>query len=155
MEAQHEADNRSAPNVDENIELLAQAGELIRSGFVDRDNHPFADDCVFHFFNPQLPDLAGDYHGIDGIAHLFERLADLSENGFRQVHHSLTPCGDELLVAFVTNTVGFEGTDVDVDAVAVWQVFDGKIREVWDIPAVNTVRPHQSAGVYGSRTHLT
>ena len=131
-------------NVDTNIELLVQAGELIRSGFAKSDDHPFADDFVFHFFNSQLPDLDGDYHGFDGIADLFERLGELGETGFRQVHHSLTPCGDELLVAFVTNTVGFDGTTIDVDAVVVWRVFGGKIHEAWDIPAVNTVRPHRS-----------
>ena len=132
-------------DVDANFEALVQAGELIRSGFADRDNHPFADDFVFHFVNPQLPDLDGDYHGFDGIADLFERLGELSETGFRQVHHSLTPCGDELLVAFVTNTLSIDGTMIDVDAVVVWRVFDGKIHEAWDIPAVNTVRPHQPA----------
>ena len=64
-------------NLDRNIELVKQAGDLIRSGFVERDNYPFADDFVFHFFNPQLPDLAGDYHGFDDIADLFGRLAEL------------------------------------------------------------------------------
>ena len=53
--------------------------------------HPFADDFVFHFFNPQLPDLAGDYHGFDGVADLFERLNQLSETGFHKVPHSLIP----------------------------------------------------------------
>ena len=125
-----------------NLDLLGQAGELIRTGFADRNDHPFADNFVFHFFNPQLPDLAGDYHGFDGMADLFERLGALSETGFRQKHHSLTPCGDELLVAFVTNTLSFGGNTIDVDAVVVWRVFGGKIHEAWDIPAVNTVRPH-------------
>jgi len=124
-----------------NHELVAQAGRLIQSGFADRDNHPFADDFVFHFFNPQLPDLAGDYHGFDGIADLFTRLGELSETGFRNVPHSLTPYGDELLVAFATNTVSFNGTMIDVDAVVVWRVFGGQIHEAWDIPAINTVRP--------------
>ena len=132
-------------NVDANLEALAQVGELIRTGFADRDDHPLADDFVFHFFNAQLPDLNGDHHGFDGIAELFARLDELSDSGFRQVHHSLTPCGDELLVAFVTNTVGFDGTDIDVDAVVVWRVFDGQVHEAWDIPAVNTVRPAPSA----------
>lgn len=126
-----------------NVDALVQAGELIKSGFADHDNHPFADDFVFHFFNPQLPDLDGDYHGFDGIADLFKRLAELSETGFRQVHHSLTPCGDELFVAFVTNTLSFDDMMIDVDAVVVWRVFGGQIHEAWDIPAVNTVRPHQ------------
>lgn len=135
-----------ATNVDANIELLVRVGELIRSGFADRDDHPFADDFVFHFFNLRLPDLNGDHHGFDGIADLFERLGGLSETGFRQVHHSLTPCGDELFVTFVTNTLTFDGTAIDVDAVVVWRVFGGQIREAWDIPAVNTVRPHQPIG---------
>jgi len=128
-------------NVDASVELIVQVGELIKSGFADRHNHPFADDFVFHFFNAQLPELAGDYHGFDGMADLFGHLGQLSEGGFRQVHHSLTPCGDELLVAFVTNTVGLGTTTIDVDAVVVWRVFGGKIHEAWDIPAVNTARP--------------
>lgn len=131
-------------NVDANIEALMRAGELIKSGFADRDNHPFADDFVFHFFNPQLPDLNGDHHGFDGIADFFRRLAERNETGFSQVHHSLTPCGDELLVASVTNTLSFDRTLIDVDAVVVWRVFEGQIHEAWDIPAINTVRPHQS-----------
>jgi len=130
-------------NVDENIKLVAQAGALIGSGFADRDNHPFADDFVFHYFNPQLPDLNGDYYGFDGIANLFKRFEEISETGFRNVPHSLTPCGDELLVASATNTLSFDGMVIDVDAVVVWRVFDGQIHEAWDIPAVNTVRPHQ------------
>ena len=130
-------------NIAANVELVAQAGALIGSGFVDRENHPFADDFVFHFFNPQLPDLAGDYHGFEATADLFERLAEVSETGFRNVPHSLTACGDELLVAFATNTLGFAGTMIDVDAVVVWRVFGGQIHEAWDIPAVNTVRPHR------------
>ena len=131
-------------NVDADYELFERVGELIRTGFADRTNHPFADDFVFHFFNSQLPGLDGDYYGFDGTAELFERLGGLSESGFRQVHHSLTPFGDELFVAFVTNTVGFNGTTIDVDAVVVWRVFDGQIHEAWDIPAVNTVRPAPS-----------
>ena len=128
-------------HLDRNIELVKQAGDLIGSGFTERDDHPFADDFVFHFVNPHLPDLAGDYHGFDGIAGLFARLAELSEIGFRNVPHSLTPYGDELLVAFATNTLGFGGTVLDVDAVVVWRVFGGQIHEACDIPAINTVRP--------------
>lgn len=136
-----------------NFEALERVGELIRTGFADRHDHPFADDFVFHFFNAQLPDLDGDYHGFDGIAELFKRLDQLSESGFRQVYHSLTPCGDELLVAFVTNTVGFNGIEIDVDAVVVWRVFGGQVHEAWDIPAVNTVRPAPSAATDESGHH--
>jgi len=99
---------------------------------------------VFHFFNPRLPELTGDHHGYDGIRSLFERLGQASDTGFHNEPHSATAYGDELVVASATNTVSFGGTALDVDAVVVWRIVDGRICEVWDIPAINTVRPHQS-----------
>lgn len=127
-------------NVDNSMALIAQAGACIRSGFTDRDHHPFGDEFVFHYINPHLPGLEGDYFGFDGMADLFAQLERVSETGFRNVPHSLTPYGDELLVAFATNTLSFGGREIDVDAVVVWRVVDGRIREAWDIPAINTVR---------------
>ena len=127
-------------NVDAGMELIARAGACIQSGFADRDDHPFSDDFVFHYVNPQLPDLHGDYIGFDGTAKLFQRLEQVSETGFRNVPHSLTPYGEEVLVAFATNTLSINGTEIDVDAVVVWRVVNGKIQEAWDIPAVNTTR---------------
>ena len=129
---------------DAGMELIERAGACIQSGFADRNDHPFADDFVFHYNNPQLPDLHGDYIGFDGTAELFQRLEQLSETGFRSVPHSLAPYGDELLVAFATNTLSINGAEIDVDAVVVWRVVNGKIQEAWDIPAVNTVRPRTS-----------
>jgi predicted SnoaL-like aldol condensation-catalyzing enzyme len=40
--------------------------------------------------------------------------------------------------------VSFGGTEIDFDAIVVWRIVDGRISEAWDIPAINTVRPHQS-----------
>jgi len=51
--------------------------------------------------------------------------------------------GDELVVAYATHTLSFSGTLFDVDAMVVWRVFDGRLREAWDIPAINTVRLHE------------
>ena len=47
-------------------------------------------------------------------------------------------------MAYVTNTLSFGCTALDVDAIVVWRIVDGRISEAWDIPAINTVRPHQS-----------
>jgi ketosteroid isomerase-like protein len=126
----------------ENLELVARVGTLITTGFADGDQDLFADDFVFHFFNPRLPELAGDHNGFEGLRSLFERLREGSDSGFENEPHSLTPYGDELVVAYATNTISFAGTVLDVDAVVVWRVFGGRIHEAWDIPAVNTVRPH-------------
>ncbi|MDH3704517.1 MAG: nuclear transport factor 2 family protein [Acidimicrobiia bacterium] len=125
-----------------NMDLVARVGSHIRTGFTDEDRDLFAQDVVFHFFNPRLPELAGDHHGLDGISAFFDRLREQSDTGFHNEPHSLTPFGDELVVAYATNTLSFGGAAIDVDAVVVWRVFDGRIHEVWDIPAINTVRPH-------------
>jgi len=123
-----------------NLDLVARAGALFSTGFANPDGDLLADDFVFHFFNPHLPELAGDHHGLDGLCRFFERLQERSDNGFRNTPHSLTPYGDELVVAYATNTLSFDGTVLDVDAIVVWRVFGGRIHEAWDIPAVNTVR---------------
>lgn len=126
-----------------NMDLVVRAGSLISTGFAKREEDLFADDFVFHYFNSQLPELTGDHHGLAGIASFFERVGEASDSGFHNKPHSLTPYGDELVVAYATNTVSFGGTVLDVDAIVVWRVFGGRIREAWDIPAVNTVRPQQ------------
>jgi hypothetical protein len=126
----------------ESVDLVARVGPHIGTGFTDVDRDLFAQDVVFHFFNPRLPELAGDHHGLDGISAFFDRLRQESDTGFHNEPHSLTPFGDELVVAYATNTLSFGGAAIDVDAVVVWRVFDGRIQEIWDIPAINTVRPH-------------
>ena len=127
-----------------NLDLVVRAGTLIRAGFTPSQEDLFDRDFVFHFFNPTLEGLHGDHRGYDGFQQLFERLDQTSDTGFHNEPHSLTPYGDELVVAYATNTVSFAGTMLDVDAVVVWRIVDGRIREAWDIPAINTVRRHCS-----------
>ncbi len=135
----------SSPSTQQaNLDLVVRAGALIQNGFAEPDEHLYAPDVVFHFVNPRLPELAGDHHGYDGIRSLFERLEQTSDTGFHNEPHSATPYGDEFVVASATNTVSFGGTALDVDAIVVWRIVDERISEVWDIPAINTVRVHQS-----------
>ena len=35
-----------------------------------------AEDAVFHYFNPELPDLEGDYSGKRGFIDFFEKIAN-------------------------------------------------------------------------------
>ena len=58
----------------------------------------FAEDVVFHFFNPLLPDLHGDYVGRAGIQTFFEKLHLLTGSGFKINLISVTAAGDELVV---------------------------------------------------------
>ena len=133
-----------SPSVQQaNLDLVVRVGTLIHTSFADSHEELFADDFVFHYVNPRLAGLHGDHRGYDGFRSFFERLHQDSDTGFHNAPHSLTPYGDELVVAFVTNTVSFGGTEIDVDAIVVWRIVDGRISEAWDIPAINTVCSHQ------------
>lgn len=63
---------------------------------------------------------------------------------------SVTPFGDELVVAHVRDTMEFEGTTLELDAVVVWRIVDGRLAEAWDIPAINTARPRPRSQTPGS-----
>jgi hypothetical protein len=139
----HNAFTSPTPTQQANLDLVTQAGTMIRTGFANDDDDAFASDFVFHFFNPHLDELHGDHHGYDGFRSFFERLDQGSDTGFHSEPHSLTPYGDELVVAYATNTVSFNGALLDVDAVVVWRIVDGRISEAWDIPAVNTTRAQE------------
>ena len=100
----------------------------------------FSEDVVFHYFNPALPDMQGDYAGRDGLQAFFAKMAKSTNGTFKVNPVSLTAFGDELVVSHVKNTMTFPDRQVEVDAVVVWRILDGRIVEAWDIPAVNTAQ---------------
>lgn len=51
----------------------------------------FTDDFVWHFFNPQLPDLQGDYVGLAGLQAFFEKLGAVTGGSFNVEPVSITP----------------------------------------------------------------
>lgn len=58
----------------------------------------FAPDVVWHYFNPNLPDMQGDYVGLDGIRSFFEKVGQKSKGTFKVQPVSMTAVGDELVV---------------------------------------------------------
>ncbi|SPH25023.1 hypothetical protein DEA8626_04058 [Defluviimonas aquaemixtae] len=92
-----------------------------------------AEDVVWHYFNPNLPDLQGDYVGLDGLHSFFEAIAQKSGGTFNINPMSVTPVGDELVVVQSRNTLTFRGRSVAVDVVVVWRIVDGRVVQVWDI----------------------
>ena len=104
----------------------------------------FSDDFVWHFFNPRLPDVQGDYVGVEGLKAFFKAMAGKTKGTFNVQPVSVTPVGNELLVVHVQDTMDLGGAPVETDAVVVWRIVDGKITEAWDIPAVFT-RPSPPA----------
>ena len=101
----------------------------------------FAEDVVWHFFNPRLPDVQGDYVGLTGLQAFFEKLGMLTDGTFQVEPISITAFGDELVVVHTKNSMTLEGQPIETDVVTVWRIVGGHITEVWDIPSVHTVHP--------------
>ncbi len=96
----------------------------------------FTDDFVFHFFNPKLPDLAGDYVGVSGMQTFLGKMVALTEGTFHVELITVTPVGNELIVMHNRNHMTLQGTPIETEVVVVWRVVGGRFAEVWDIPSV-------------------
>jgi len=96
-------------------------------------NDVFAEDVVWHYFNPSLPDMQGDYVGLDGIRSLFETIGQKTRGAFKVQPVSTTAVGDELVVVQTRNTLTIQDQSIALDVVTVWRFVDGRIVEVWDI----------------------
>ena len=123
-----------------NISLLERLAPLIPNDLANAQGL-LADNFVWHYFNPTLPELEGDYIGIKGFQSFFQRLGALTEGTFTVKDKQVFPIGDELVVVHAEPNMTFEGQAIAVDAAVVWRVVNNQIVEAWDIPAVNTARP--------------
>lgn len=103
-----------------------------------------AEDVVFHFFNPKLPDIQGDYVGLAAVQEFFGKMAEKTAGTFRVNPVSVTAVGDELVVVQSKNTMILKGRQIEIDVVVVWRIVEGRISEVWDIPSVHTARVSQA-----------
>ena len=120
-----------------NVALLSRFDPTNIAGTADI----LAENFVWHFFNPRLPDLQGDYVGRTGLQDFFEKMGNLTEGSFKVNPVSITTVGDELVVVHVKDTMVLEGNPIEIDAVVVWRMVDGTIAEAWDIPAVHHPHP--------------
>ncbi len=118
-----------------NIALLSQLdlGDLAASANL------FSGDFVWHYFNPNLPDVEGDYFGVSGLGDFFAKLGGETGGTFKVKKISATPIGEELVVVHVRNSMERNGEAIAVDAAVVWRFVDGKIAEAWDIPSAYTL----------------
>ncbi len=96
-----------------------------------------ADDVVWHFSNPLLPDIQGDYVGRAGVQDFFEKIASLTGDAFEIHPVSVTTVGDDLVVVHRKQRMVLEGRQIETEVVVVWRIVDGRIVEVWDIPSVS------------------
>ncbi|MEM1292512.1 MAG: nuclear transport factor 2 family protein [Cyanobacteria bacterium P01_H01_bin.162] len=108
---------------------LASAKDLISNNF------------VWHYFNPSLPEIAGDYVGLSGLQAFFQKLGALTNDTFRVSTLKVIPVGEELVVVHANPSMSFADESFELDAVVVWRIVSDRIIEAWDIPAVYTLRP--------------
>ena len=97
----------------------------------------FSADVVWHFFNSTLPDIQGDFVGLAGVQAFFQKIGEVTGGTFKVDPITSTAIGDELVVTHSKNSMTIGGKAIETDVVVVWRVVDGRIAEVWDIPAVH------------------
>ncbi|MEM9507055.1 MAG: nuclear transport factor 2 family protein [Cyanobacteria bacterium P01_E01_bin.35] len=98
----------------------------------------FSEEFTWHFFNPKLPDVHGDYTGLPGLQGFFKKLSRITSGTFQVKPIAITAIGDELVVTHVKDRMTLENRAIELDAVVVWRIVNGKIAEAWDIPAIYT-----------------
>lgn len=110
---------------------------------LDASRNIIADNFVWHYFNPRLPELHGDYHGIEGLKEFFAKLDEISNGSFQANVTNRSVVGDELVIIQTCNRLAleaFEGDTIETNVIVVWRIVNGKIAEGWDIPSVHNVR---------------
>lgn len=99
-----------------------------------------AEGFVWHYINPKLPEMEGDYFGLSGLTDFFKGIGSRTSGTFKVNPISIIPMGDELIVTHVKDRMLLEGKQMEIDAVVVWRIVNSKIKEAWDIPAVYTAK---------------
>ena len=97
-----------------------------------------AENAVFHYINPKLPDMQGDFVGTKGFQSFFEEIGKRTKGTFRVNPVSASAIGDELVFVHSKNTLVLEDQQIETDVAIIFRILDGKINEVWDIPSVYT-----------------
>lgn len=84
-----------------NISVLQKFDQNNIAGAANR----LAEDAVFHFFNPLLPDVQGDCVGLNGFQAFFKKMGGLTNGTFKVNPISASAVGDELVVVHSKNPI--------------------------------------------------
>jgi uncharacterized protein len=94
-----------------------------------------ADDAAWHV--PGKSVLSGDFVGKQEIFEYFGRIAQKSDL-FEQRLHAVV-ADDEHAVALINTKAARGGDEIEYDAVMVFHVSDGKLRETWFTPMDHSI----------------
>ena len=95
-------------------------------------NDVFAEDLVWH--DCERNQLSGDYRGSEAVFQYFGKVMDVTEGSLHLDLHSVL-ADEEHGVALMTISASRGGRSVEINAVDVMHLRDGKVAEVWAIPA--------------------
>jgi hypothetical protein len=109
--------------------------DVVRAGFAafgrgdaDALQQYFAPDIRWHF--PGRSPLAGEHNGLDRVMEFISRLSGLSGGTHRIELHDVIG-NDEHVVALHTTRAERGGRQLEVNAIQVFHVQDGKVTEAW------------------------
>lgn len=122
--------NKSHPN----LVLLSQ----LDVHKLDASADLFAEGFIWHYFNPKLPDIEGDYVGVTGLKKFVQGLHGQTAGTFEVEPVNAIPIGDELIVVHVRNSMQYNGEFISIDAAVIWRIVDGQFAEAWDVPSAFT-----------------
>lgn len=89
----------------------------------------FAEDFIWHCFNPKLSYIHGDYTGLKGFQGFLKQLETLTSRTFQIEPVSITTIGDELVVTYVKDKMTLENRAIEPDAVIIWRIANDRIIE--------------------------
>ncbi|MDB9528492.1 nuclear transport factor 2 family protein [Oscillatoria sp. CS-180] len=136
--------------VNKNLLLLQRLEKLVPHD-LESAQDLIGDNFVWHYFNPALPEIAGDYMGLSGLQEFFQKLSRLTEGTFKVETHQVIPVGEELVVVHANPSMTFDDKSFELDAVVVWRIVDDRITEAWDIPSIFTLKhPSQADQMPGA-----
>jgi len=94
-------------------------------------NDVFAEDLVWH--EGGRNQISGDYRGREAVFGFFGKTMEVTQGSFRVDLHDVL-ADDEHGVALVALSASRGGRSVNVNAVDVMHLRDGKVVEVWTVP---------------------
>jgi ketosteroid isomerase-like protein len=95
-------------------------------------NDVFAEDLLWH--EGGRNQLSGDYRGREAVFGFFGKFMEATQGSFRLDVHAVL-ADDEHGVALVVISASRGGRSITVNAVDVMHLRDGKVAEVWTVPA--------------------
>jgi Pyridoxamine 5'-phosphate oxidase len=109
--------------------------QMLDSGF-EAETDVIAEDFVWHYVNPHLPDLTGEYEGIKGLRSWFENLQTISGSTFSSTSLETLAIGQEFVTERLQLVLSLGDVQIETDSIIVLKVAGGQIHEGWDIPSV-------------------